>query len=430
MDQLVLRSKPTGYQEDEDNQRPDKEVVNETAERTRLALEKITEGKIASTKPKNINTYDKKPIFFRYTPAQQGANLNSGARQRIVRVVEMPVDPLEPPKFRHKKVPNGPPSPPAPVLHSPTRKVTAKEQQDWVIPPCISNWKNSKGYTIPLDKRLAADGRGLQDVQINDKFAILSESLFSAERIVRDETRTRNMLLHKVAEKEKMQKEESLRNLAQKARESRAHLHADGSKQNEEVEDEELHAREELRREKQKEREREMRLSHMGAEQRAKFISRQENRDISEKVALGLAKPTLSKESMFDSRLFNQSEGISSGFKDDDTYDLYNKPLFTGSSANMIYKPKRNMEEDMEDAETQLDKIKNDDRFSGALGGRAAFKGADASVEPSGPVKFEKSNNYIDDEVDKLFGDKKEIKRGLDDRIFRSERNEYKRDRR
>jgi len=24
------------------------------------------------------------------------------------------------------------------------------------------NWKNIKGYTIPLDKRLAADGRSLQ----------------------------------------------------------------------------------------------------------------------------------------------------------------------------------------------------------------------------------------------------------------------------
>jgi len=41
-------------------------------------------------------------------------------------------------------------------------------------------------------------------------------------------------------------------------------------------------------------------------------------RDISEKIALGLAKPSLSKESMYDARLFNQSEGIGSGFKDDD----------------------------------------------------------------------------------------------------------------
>ena len=35
--------------------------------------------------------------------------------------------------------------------------------------------QNPKGYTIPLDKRLAADGRGLQEVQINDNFAKLSE---------------------------------------------------------------------------------------------------------------------------------------------------------------------------------------------------------------------------------------------------------------
>ena len=49
-----------------------------------------------------------------------------------------------------------------PVMHSPPRPVTAEDQANWKIPPCISNWKNAKGYTIPLDKRLAADGRGLQ----------------------------------------------------------------------------------------------------------------------------------------------------------------------------------------------------------------------------------------------------------------------------
>lgn len=57
-----------------------------------------------------------------------------------------------------------PRSPPAPVMHSPPRKVTVEQQKAWSIPPCISNWKNAKGYTIPLDKRLAADGRGLQQV--------------------------------------------------------------------------------------------------------------------------------------------------------------------------------------------------------------------------------------------------------------------------
>jgi SNW domain-containing protein 1 len=51
----------------------------------------------------------------------------------------------------------------------------------------------------------------------------------------------------------------------------------------------------------------------------------EQNRDISEKIALGLAKPTLSKESMFDARLFNQSEGLDSGFKDDEgNYYIFN----------------------------------------------------------------------------------------------------------
>ena len=42
----------------------------------------------------------------------------------------------------------------------------------------------SQGYTIPLDKRLAADGRGLQDPHINDKFAKLAEALYIADRKV------------------------------------------------------------------------------------------------------------------------------------------------------------------------------------------------------------------------------------------------------
>ena len=59
-----------------------------------------------------------------------------------------------------------------------------KEQQEWKIPPCISNWKNVKGYTIPLDKRLAADGRGLQGVHINENFAKFAEALYIADRKV------------------------------------------------------------------------------------------------------------------------------------------------------------------------------------------------------------------------------------------------------
>ena len=83
------------------------------------------------------------------------------------------------------QVPRSTGSPPVPVMHSPPRAVSAKEQQDWKIPPCISNWKNAKGYTIPLDKRLAADGRGLQETAINDGFAKFTEALYVAEQNAR-----------------------------------------------------------------------------------------------------------------------------------------------------------------------------------------------------------------------------------------------------
>lgn len=43
-----------------------------------------------------------------------------------------------------------------------------------------------QGYTIPLDKRLAADGRGLQTVHINENFAKLAEALYIADRKVRN----------------------------------------------------------------------------------------------------------------------------------------------------------------------------------------------------------------------------------------------------
>ena len=75
----------------------------------------------------------------------------------------------------------------------------------WKIPPCISNWKNTKGYTIPLDKRLAADGRGLQEVTINDNFAKFAESLYIAEAASREEVAKRAAIQRKLAVNEKEQ---------------------------------------------------------------------------------------------------------------------------------------------------------------------------------------------------------------------------------
>ena len=64
--------------------------------------------------------------FIRYKPSQQLAC----AKGRFISVVGMAVDPLEPPKFKHKRIPRGSDSPPVPVMHSPPRPMTVKDQQE------------------------------------------------------------------------------------------------------------------------------------------------------------------------------------------------------------------------------------------------------------------------------------------------------------
>jgi SNW domain-containing protein 1 len=376
--------------------RPSEEEVAASTERTKNALAVLVSGAVAAQKPKNVNVGARKdPTYVRYTPANQMGD-TTRKNDRIMKIVERQQDPMEPPKFKHKKIPRGPPSPPPPVMHSPPRKLTAEDQEAWKIPPPVSNWKNPKGYTVPLDKRLAADGRGLQDVTINDKFAQFAEALFTADRHAREEVKQRALMQQRLAEKEKTQKEEHLRMLAQKAREERAGAgpgrrtsrtsrsrsgsYSDSGSSQSDSEDEEVRERQKMRQEKQREEERKLRQSRMGAERRIKVMAREQNRDISEKVALGLAKPTQSSESMWDSRLFNQTSGFDTGFNEDQHYD---KPLFAAQDAiSSIYRPRQNMEDgdNEEAAGSEMAKIQKSNRFE--VLGRGGFKGA-ADVEVS-----------------------------------------------
>lgn len=279
-------------------------------------------------------------------------------------------------------------------------------------------------------------------IHINDKFATFAESLYIADRHAREEVRQRSQLQQRIAEKQKKDKEEHLRMLAQRARDERSGIAAPSttagssrisgapgqasvaygsddedervavgrgggagddtptrSDEDEEEEDGEGETEEErkaarerdiMRRERRQERERELRMSNMGTETRAKVLARAQNRDISEKVALGLAKPTMSKESMMDSRLFNQ-EQLSGSFGDDDTYNLYDRPLFSGASAAAaIYKRTSGLGDDDEGlagtAEGIESSMKND-RFGL---GQGKFEGSDLQQVRDGPVQFEK----------------------------------------
>ena len=75
-----------------------------------------------------------------------------------------------------------------------------------------------QGYTIPLDKRLAADGRGLQEVAINDQFAKFTEALYIAEQKARSAVEARSKMQRELLAREKERKERELRDLALRAR--------------------------------------------------------------------------------------------------------------------------------------------------------------------------------------------------------------------
>ena len=98
--------------------------------------------------------------------------------RRPWKIQKRQVDPCEPPKFKIRRIPGRAPSPPAPILRSPPRVLNAEQQEEWKIPPPVSNWKNKNGYAVPLSKRLVSDGRELRDDTINfSNFIDLSEAL-------------------------------------------------------------------------------------------------------------------------------------------------------------------------------------------------------------------------------------------------------------
>ncbi len=119
---------------------------------------------------------------------------------------------------------------------------------------CVTLLLIAAGYTIPLDKRLANDGTGLIDVTINDKsdaphyphtssHALASQSSLSRcsslsaslarplpcgachyQRTTLELNPSSDAIQKKAAQMEKEKHEQSLRNLAQQARDERAGL--------------------------------------------------------------------------------------------------------------------------------------------------------------------------------------------------------------
>ncbi|KAL6189782.1 hypothetical protein ACLB2K_036184 [Fragaria x ananassa] len=186
-----------------------------------------------------------------------------------------------------KRVPKASGEPPVPVLHSPPRPVSFADKKEWSIPPCISQFKNPKGYTIPLDKREGVDGRRLQDVQVSENFAHLPDALHAALLKCKEELDLRTKVQMERKEEQET-REQELRNIARRARAegtafATAVSETNGEKTATDIDEtrEERLKRDEIRRE----RERERRLT----KNKRSRVTRDGNRDISEKIALGMA---------------------------------------------------------------------------------------------------------------------------------------------
>ena len=378
-------------------EKPSMDEVEVTTKRTKAALEKVIEARLSVVQLKTIPFQNLSiPQYIKYTPAEQSAACNSRANQRVIWVTGMPQDPLEPPKFKCKRVPKAYSSLAVSVLQrSPPRPVIVQDQHDWNIVPCISNWKNNNGCTIPLDKRLdAADGRGLLNVQVNDDFVKLSEALNVAEHKAREAVEARCKIQREVKMKEQEKKDKELWMLAQRARMAKVgvgtHIAATGANatvvadrggaiaykrkavddvgvSNEAVEEmQECMERDALCDVCHMERERKRKLAANIGKKR--MITR--NRVISEKVDLGMAAiGAEGGELTYDQRLFNQEKGIESGFATYDTYNVYIKGLFASQSRiSRLYHPPKDYGAKeyggttIEDSQT-LDKVVNVCRF-------------------------------------------------------------------
>ena len=84
---------------------PSEEEVAAQTQKTKEALEKLVSGAVASQKPKNVQGITRSDAtYVRYTPANQMGDVTR-KNDRIMKIMERQKDPIEPPKFKHKKIP-------------------------------------------------------------------------------------------------------------------------------------------------------------------------------------------------------------------------------------------------------------------------------------------------------------------------------------
>jgi SNW domain-containing protein 1 len=80
--------------------KPDEDTIKEVTEKTRRALDALVAAKVSAATPVQAAEKQAPAQYIRYTPSTQNESFNSGAQQRIIRMVEVQRDPMSPPRFK------------------------------------------------------------------------------------------------------------------------------------------------------------------------------------------------------------------------------------------------------------------------------------------------------------------------------------------
>ena len=353
-------------------QKPSEESTLQNIYNTKKALEKLSNHRIKtyqSFKTNNLNVDSNKnnQLCYKYINYQfdsDNNNKNSNKNSHLIKLVALPVDPLSNLKYKHHKIPlsNTNEKNFVPVLHSAPAPLSLEEQKKWKIPPCVNMSNNPKGLVIPLDIRLANDGRNLREYKANKNFAKFADILAMTEKNVRKEIEERNKIAQSIQIAAAMKKEKELKKAAKQARmERKSYTNKNSTNNNSSMvysldTSDILNNKEEgnyllkNKRERSKDKEekerkernelREIRKRDIEYERRLELIKQyeKEGRDINDKILLG-QNNMINNNNVIDSRLYELEGGIENPFDYNEDCQVYDKPLFNGKNKlSNIYK--------------------------------------------------------------------------------------------
>ena len=353
--------------------KPSEESTLENIYNTKKALEKLSNHRIKtyqSFKTNNLNLDSNKgnQLCYKYINYQFDSpnNVNNSSKNsHLIKLVALPVDPLSNIKYRHHKIPlsNTNEKNFVPVLQSPSKPLSLEEQKKWKIPPCVNMSNNPKGLVIPLDIRLANDGRNLREYKANKNFAKFADILALTEKNVRKEIEDRNKIAQSIQIAAAMKKEQELKEAAKQARMERKSFNKNNNSSsiiytldnsdiiNKNREDNyilnnkrkrSISSEEEEEEKERKERNelRELRKKEIEYERRQELIKKyeKEGRDINDKILLG-QNNMINNNNVIDSRLYELEGGIENPFDYNEDVQVYDKPLFNNKNKlSNIYK--------------------------------------------------------------------------------------------